>query len=89
MLMGGTEGRCRGIDAALISDGVGELVEDKVLHVILRSSIALSVGAAEIWSYDLSDGPPNAATTSGSGTPRSCKSARSFLFSSSTFRAAV
>jgi hypothetical protein len=48
MLIGGTEGMCRGMDVALIRDGVGELVEDSVLHVILRSSIALRVGAAEI-----------------------------------------
>jgi hypothetical protein len=39
---------CRGIDAALINEGVGELVEESVLHVILRSSVALRVGAAEI-----------------------------------------
>jgi hypothetical protein len=50
MLMGGTEGMCRGIEAALICDGTGELVDDSVLHVILRSSIALSAGATETWS---------------------------------------
>jgi len=48
MVSGGNEGRCRGSDAALICDGVGELVDDTILQVILRSSIALSVGAAEI-----------------------------------------
>lgn len=48
MLIGGTEGMCRGIDAALICEGVGELVEDSMLHVILRSSIVLSEGATEI-----------------------------------------
>jgi hypothetical protein len=41
---------CRGIEAALICDGTGELVDDSVLHVILRSSIALSAGATETWS---------------------------------------
>lgn len=89
MLIGGTEGRCRGMDVALIRDAVGEHVEDRVLHVILRSSMALRLGAAETCSYDLSEGPPSATTTSGSETPRSCSSVRSFLFSSRTFLAAV
>jgi len=89
VLIGGTDGMCRGIDSALISDSVGELVEESVLLVNLLSSIALRDEAAEVCSYDMLDGPPNAATTSDSATPRSCRSVRSFLFSSRTFLAAV
>jgi hypothetical protein len=48
MLIDGTEGMRRGMDAALICDGAGELVEEIVLHVILRSSIVFNVGVAEI-----------------------------------------
>ena len=46
ILIGGTEGMCRGSDAARVCAGAGELVDDNMLHVTLRSSIALSVGAA-------------------------------------------
>jgi hypothetical protein len=48
MLIGGTEGMCRGRDAALRYDGAGELVDEGVLYVILRSSIVLRAGAADI-----------------------------------------
>jgi hypothetical protein len=47
MLIGGTEGMCRGGDAAPICDGAGEPVDERVLYVILRSSIVLRAGAAE------------------------------------------
>jgi hypothetical protein len=70
MLMDGTDGMCRDIDPSAISEGVGELVEESVLLVSLLSSIALRDGAAEVCSYGLSDGPPSAATTSGSEMPR-------------------
>lgn len=49
--IGGTEGRCRGMETALVCTGVGELVEERTLLVILRSSMALSIGPEEIWSY--------------------------------------
>jgi hypothetical protein len=50
MLIGGTEGMCRGMEEALMWDIDGELVEERVLQLILRSSIALSDGTAEIKS---------------------------------------
>ena len=50
MLIGGTEGICRGMDAALMWEPAGELVEANVLQVILRSSIGLREGAAEVCS---------------------------------------
>jgi hypothetical protein len=83
--MGGAEGICRGIDTALVYKDAGELVDDGMLVVILCSSIALSLGAAETWSRV----PPKAATISGSHTPLSWRSARSFRFSSKTFLAAL
>jgi hypothetical protein len=46
--MAGTEGMCRGIEAALVREGVGELVDDSMLQATLRSIIAPSAGAAEI-----------------------------------------
>ena len=61
--MGGTDGICRGIEAALVYEGTGELVVDMMFVVILRSSIAFSLGAVET--------PPNAAMISGSATPLS------------------
>lgn len=61
----------------------------RTLLVILRSSIAFSMGAAEICSYGRSGGPPSSATSSGSDTPRSYSKARSLRFSSRTRRAAV
>jgi hypothetical protein len=79
--MGGTDGICRGIEAALVCAGIGELVEDIMLVVILRSSIAFSFGAVEM--------PPIAATTSCSENPLSRRSARSFRFSSRTLLAAL
>lgn len=48
MLIGGADGMCRGIDTALIDNGVGELVDERLLHVILRSNIAPRAGAVEI-----------------------------------------
>jgi hypothetical protein len=48
IVMVGTDGKCRGIEAALVCEGIGELVEIIMLVVILRSSIALSLGAADI-----------------------------------------
>jgi len=89
IVIGGTDGMCRGIETALACEGTGELVDDKALLVILRSSIALSVGADEIWSYNRSAVPPSATTTSRSDTPRSWRSVLSFLFSSRTLRAAL
>lgn len=50
MLMDGTDGMCRDIGPSVISEGVGELVEESVLLVSLRSSIALREGAAEVCS---------------------------------------
>jgi hypothetical protein len=89
MLRGGTEDSCRGIETALRCDGTAELVEGSVLQVILRSSIAVREGTAENWSYAMSGGPPSVIMTSASETPRSCRSSRSFLFSSTTLRAAI
>jgi hypothetical protein len=50
ILIGGTEGIWRGIEEALMFEAAGELVEESVLQVILRSSIALRDGAADIRS---------------------------------------
>ena len=87
--MGATDGICRGIEAALVCEVIGELVEETMLVAILRSSIALSLGPAEMGSYCRSDAPPNAATTSDSDIPLSWSNALSFLFSSRTFLAAL
>lgn len=68
----GTDGICRGKEVALMLVGItGELVDETVLHVILLSSIALRLGAAENWSYVLSTDPPRAVIISDSDTPRS------------------
>ena len=48
--IGGTEGLCRGMEAALVCEAMGELVEETMLAAILRSSIALSLGPAVMWS---------------------------------------
>ena len=61
--MGGTDGICRGIEAALVCEGMDELVVDVMFVVILRSNIAFSLGAVET--------PPSAATISGSDAPLS------------------
>jgi hypothetical protein len=39
---------CRGMEAALVREGTGELVDDNMLQVTLRSSITFSAGAAEV-----------------------------------------
>jgi hypothetical protein len=70
MLMAGMDGLCRGIDAVLIYELTGDLVGDIVLQVSFRSSIALSDGAVEIRSSDLSDSPARATMISASDTPR-------------------
>jgi hypothetical protein len=78
--MGETDGICRGIEAALVYEGTGELVEDVMFVVILRSSIAFSFGAIEM--------PPMATTTSDSDTPLWRRRAWSFRFSIKTLLAA-
>jgi hypothetical protein len=88
MLSEGTEGRCRGAEAALEYWGSGKLVDDTTLLVMRRSSTVLSADTDETCSNDLSAEPPSAATISASETPRSRSNERSFLFSSSTFLAA-
>lgn len=48
MAIGGIDGKCRGIETARVCEGVGELVDERTLLVILRSSIALSMGPEDI-----------------------------------------
>ena len=43
-----TDGMWRGTEAALMVAGADAVVEGSVLHVILRSSMALSVGTDEV-----------------------------------------
>lgn len=45
-----TGGMCLGMEEDLACGGVDEPVEDRILVEILRSSIALNMGAAEICS---------------------------------------
>jgi hypothetical protein len=69
MLMDGTNGMSPDIGPPVISEGIGELVEECVLLASPLSSIALREAAAEVCSYGLPDGPRSAATTSGSEMP--------------------
>lgn len=48
ILICGTEGMWRGTEAALMAGGACAFVEGSALQVILRSSMVLSVGAAEM-----------------------------------------
>ena len=89
MLRNGTEGEWQGTEAGIGRGGSGSIVGVTILLVIRGSSILIRTGADETCSYDLSFGPPSAATMSASDTPRSKSSERSLLFSSRTFLAAV
>lgn len=48
ILSDGTEGKCRGTEAALGCCGSGELVDDSMLLVMRRSSMLFRVGVDEI-----------------------------------------
>jgi hypothetical protein len=78
IVTGGTGGFCRGIEAALVYEGIGELVEDTTLVLTLRSSIACNLEAAVSCSYRRSDMSSNAAKISDSDTPLPWSSERSF-----------